>query len=236
MELSEENLNGKIFNKWKIIGFHEKKKNVKYFWCECLDCHSIKSICVSTIIQGKSKSCGCQSRKNVAYNINKKENEMWIENNIAYIKIVSPVDGLMICDVEDLPKLKNLYIRIRNNHGNQYAIATQDYSTKLIHRIIMNVIDPKIQIDHINGNGLDNRKSNLRICNNTDNNYNKKKPNRNNKSGYRGVSYDKSKNKWVGSINKGDISIKKRFDSPELAYEWYIEKNKELFGQYSGFN
>ena len=43
MELSDENLNGKIFNRWKVIGFHERRKYAKYFWCECLDCHQIKN-------------------------------------------------------------------------------------------------------------------------------------------------------------------------------------------------
>jgi len=236
MELSEENLNGKIFNRWKVIGFHEKRKYIKYFWCECLDCHQIKSVSISTVTRGTSKSCGCISRKETAYNINKKENEIKIDGNIAYIKIESPVKGTMLCDVEDLPKLKDLYIRIRESHGSQYAIAMKDYYPRSIHRIIMGIDDSKIQVDHINGNGLDNRKKNLRLCNNTDNNRNKIKPNKNNTSGYRGVSYDKSRNKWCSCIEKNGKKFSKRFDTPELAYEWYVDMNKKLYGEFSPYN
>ena len=196
MELSEENLNGRIFNRWKVIGFHERRKHAKYYWCECLDCHEIKSVYISNVIRGQSKSCGCISHRETAYNINKKENEIKIDGNIAYIKIESPVEGTMLCDVEDLPKLENLYIRIRESHGSQYAIAMKDRCPRSIHRIIMGINNPKIQVDHINGNGLDNRKNNLRLCNSAENNRNKLKPNKNNTSGYRGISYDKTRNKY----------------------------------------
>ncbi len=55
-------------------------------------------------------------------------------------------------------------------------------------------------IDHINGDGLDNRKSNLRICKHGENQYNSKMP-KNNTSGYKGVYWDKRRNKWISQIN-----------------------------------
>ena len=39
MELTEENLNGKTYNRWKIIKFSHKVGYHKYFICECLDCN-----------------------------------------------------------------------------------------------------------------------------------------------------------------------------------------------------
>ena len=56
-----------------------------------------------------------------------------------------------------------------------------------MHRVIMGVIDPKLFVDHINGDGLDNRKKNLRICTNAENARNAKAKTRN-RSGYKGVS------------------------------------------------
>ena len=63
-----------------------------------------------------------------------------------------------------------------------------------MHRSIMNV--PKdMQIDHINGNGLDNRIVNLRVCTNVENNRNKNVIKRNT-SGITGVSWNKNYQKW----------------------------------------
>lgn len=50
-------------------------------------------------------------------------------------------------------------------------------------------------IDHINGNGLDNRKCNLRICTNTQNQYNAS-IRKDNTSGFRGVCWNRGSNKW----------------------------------------
>lgn len=100
----------------------------------------------------------------------------------------------------------------------------------------MNVSDSRIQVDHINGNRADNRKSNLRICTNQENSMNRNK-NKNNTSGYKGVVYDKERKKWRARIqhNGKHYASPRRYDTPEEAYEWYKEKSNELFGKYSVF-
>ena len=55
-----------------------------------------------------------------------------------------------------------------------------------MHRIILNASDG-MQVDHINGDGLDNRRSNLRLCTPSENNRNKNLS-RHNKTGFKGVS------------------------------------------------
>lgn len=54
-------------------------------------------------------------------------------------------------------------------------------------------------IDHINGNRLDNRKCNLRPCTNLENSQNKIQK-CTNTSGYKGVNFDKTRNKWVAEL------------------------------------
>lgn len=64
----------------------------------------------------------------------------------------------------------------------------------LMHRLIMDVTDPKIQVDHRSGDGLNNQRHNLRLATNAQNSCNQRLS-RANTSGYRGVHWDKrSKN------------------------------------------
>lgn len=66
-----------------------------------------------------------------------------------------------------------------------YAAGKIDNKTVYLHRFVTNPSKNK-QVDHINGNGLDNRQSNLRICSSAQNSRNTKP--RKNSSGYKGVT------------------------------------------------
>ena len=92
-----------------------------------------------------------------------------------------------------------------------------------MHRFIMNFPKGKY-VDHINHNTLDNRKCNLRICNNADNIRNGK-PRVNNTTGYNGVYFDKNryvarikvnyKNIYLGSFIKLEDAVKARKEAEE---------------------
>ena len=92
-----------------------------------------------------------------------------------------------------------------NNTKSFYAMRTGRVSdldacgaTIRMHRVIMNA--PKgMQVDHIDHNTLDNQKINLRICTASQNAMNKG-PSKSNKSGYKGVGWDKKYNKWEAQI------------------------------------
>lgn len=139
----------------------------------------------------------------------------------------------MLCDPEDWDNLKECYWIERNGYAN----SIKNCQRIIFHRIVMKVDNPKVQVDHINGNRSDNRKCNLRICSNQENSFNKYK-NSNNTSGYKGVYYDKERNKWRSSIQYNGKSLKspKRYNTPEEAYSWYVQKSNELFGGFSVYN
>ena len=93
-----------------------------------------------------------------------------------------------------------------------------------------------LQIDHINGNCLDNRRFNLRLCNNIENNQNRKIDKRNS-SGYKGVYFDKIRKKWVAEIkvNKCKKFIG-RFINKEEAAIAYNKFAKKYFKKFAVLN
>lgn len=100
-------------------------------------------------------------------------------------------------------------------------------------RIIGGTIPKGFLIDHIDGNSLNNRRSNLRLATRQENNRNRKKS-KNNTSGYKGVCFDKYKKKWVATIGvDGKVIWLGRFKTPELAYEAYCEAAIKYHGEFA---
>lgn len=88
---------------------------------------------------------------------------------------------------------------------------------------------PINQIDHINGNSLDNRINNLREATQQQNMQNKRAPQSNNKSGVLGVSFCKKSKKFMAQIGKnGKQKRLGYFVSPKEAHEAYLKAKREL--------
>ena len=105
-----------------------------------------------------------------------------------------------------------------------------------MHQEIMGTVEGKV-IDHINHNGLDNRKANLRFVTAQQNTWNKRKQKGSYSSRYKGVHWVKCEKNWraVITCNKKVIYLG-RFDDEEAAAKAYDEKAKELFGEYASLN
>lgn len=122
--------------------------------------------------------------------------------------------------------------------GDLFYAVRQDYKTKRdirMHRLIMNCPKDK-QVDHINGNGLDNRRSNLRICSVAENQRNSK-VHKDNKSGYKGVSWNKEKKKWhvcirIGKENKSLGYFISKIDAATA----FNKTAKKYFGKFARLN
>lgn len=104
-----------------------------------------------------------------------------------------------------------------------------------LHRFILDVWD-KRSIDHINRNGLDNQKLNLRACTQTENLANTPKY-ANNSSGYKGVSWSKGAKKWEAYVtcNKQRHYLG-LFNEAEVAARVRDAKAKELLGEFAVLN
>ena len=105
-----------------------------------------------------------------------------------------------------------------------------------LHRFILNITDRKIYVDHINNNSLDNRKVNLRQCSHSENERNKDKTKRNS-SGFKGVCFDKSCNKFCSliTVNKKRIWLG-YFIDPIDAAKVYNEAALKYHGDFAKLN
>ena len=79
-------------------------------------------------------------------------------------------EEFIMIDKEDFEKVNICNWKIRNDSKTVYAANSVH---GFMHRIIMDLKDASMQIDHINGDGRDNRKQNLRIVTNYENSRNK---------------------------------------------------------------
>lgn len=119
--------------------------------------------------------------------------------------------------------------------ARRYTYAKGKTKIILIHRIIMNC-PSGLMVDHINRNSLDNRKSNLRICNKSQNAANSKIAS-NNTSGYRGVKWSKIGKKWMSSIRVmgKDIYLGYFFNKLDAA-RTYNKAAEKYFGKFAYLN
>jgi hypothetical protein len=118
-------------------------------------------------------------------------------------------------------------------HGSGYKVVTINSKTYKLHRVIwvmlFGQIPNKFFIDHINGKKFDNRLENLRLATNHQNQQNRPAP-KNNSSGFRGVTWHKSVDKWMARIShNGKRTTIGFFDTAEDAYEAYKTEAKKLF-------
>ena len=104
-----------------------------------------------------------------------------------------------------------------------------------MHRFIMTAPD-NMQVDHKNLNRLDNRKANLRLCTPAQNSYNANKRSHN-KSGYKGVSWVKSRQKYLAQIHiEGKTKNLGRFVVLKEAVKVYNESAKKHYGEFARLN
>ena len=136
---------------------------------------------------------------------------------------------VVVVDDDDYKELSKYhwYCMITKD-GHRYAVRSEGNKKVLMHRQLMSF--PELYVDHINGNGLDDQRSNLRIATNSINQFNRKLlPT--NKSGFRGVHLHKKSGKWEAQIRVNQKNVHLGlFTDPVSASEAYKKARAELVG------
>lgn len=156
-----------------------------------------------------------------------------IEGSVTKIPLTP--DGFVVIDTEDLSKVENhLWVKRIMPNGKCYANFSSNGKRGAVHRLVMGVTDPKIEVDHIDNDGLNCRKSNLRLCTHLQNHLNKGKR-KDSKQKYKCIEYRYGKYRPYININ-GKRTVLGLFDSPEEAAKIYDKKAVEIHGEFANTN
>lgn len=121
--------------------------------------------------------------------------------NVAYIPLSQGERAIV--DVEDYALLSEFNWYCQKSYGLCYAVRRVTKrgrpGVELMHRRILGLTDRRMLTDHINGNGLDNRKVNLRSAIHAENMRNRHKR-VDASSKYLGVNWDNGRNRWIVRI------------------------------------
>lgn len=146
-------------------------------------------------------------------------------------------DFEVLLDSDDFERISKFKWYINKQRGNKFRVVAFKKNKQIkLHRYILNITDSSVQVDHINGNPLDNRKCNLRSCSNQQNSMNRKIKN---PLGYKGVFKEKKnlqKPYRAGiTFNRKNISLG-YFKTLEEAALAYNEAAKNYFKEFARLN
>lgn len=220
--------------------------------CEC-DCTKHTKIIVfgQNLRRGQTKSCGCiQSQRTIESN-----HKLFHKINLYDLNITDTYGeyGIGYCfntgrkfyfDMEDYDKIKDYCwhenIDKRNQYSSLKANSIDEFGKRTI--ITMHHVIIGKYYDHIDRNTFNNRKYNLRKASFSENARNKSVQ-KNNSSGFTGVSFDKKSDKWrayiridgaqktLGFYKDKEDAIKTRLEY-EAKYYGEFAPQRHLFEQY----
>ncbi len=143
--------------------------------------------------------------------------------------------GFALVSDEDFEFLDKFIWRIHRCSHTNYATAVINGRVTFMHDLILPVTG-KFTADHKDRNGLNNQRDNLRIATHSQNSANRKLQ-KNNTSGYRGVSQNKATGGWVAriKINKNYEHIG-TYPTAQSAARAYNKRALEVWGEFAQLN
>ena len=215
-------LKGEIFGRWKVLrDVGERDLNGRVMWeCQCsCDDKTIRLVKSSSLIDGSSMSCGCINKE-----IQTNNYDLTGEYGIGW---TSNTNEEFYFDLEDYDLIKN---HCWSKDGGGYISTTIKQDGLFMHRLIMNLTDKNLVVDHVYHNTVDNRKSQLRIATRAQNSYNRK-PFNNCK--ITGVYLDNEKtNRWSARMSFKGKKYYRSFKTFEEAVAQRKSWEEEFYGEF----
>ena len=145
---------------------------------------------------------------------------------------------ILLIDDEDFDKVSKYHWYFTGRYVKGYLLHKKfkGQTRVAIHRMVLNAKQGQ-EIDHIDGNILNNQKGNLRFVSHSENMANRKILAKNNKSGYKGVYLHTRAKKWVAKIRKDNVNIYLGiFNDKKEAAKIYNINAKKYFGEFAKLN
>jgi hypothetical protein len=164
----------------------------------------------------------------------KEEGTRSTANETPFIEVRMRSGHIVIIDLQDASLLDDPSWYV-NRCGNIDYVHRRYQKPHGLHQVILGV-DDGYEIDHINGSGLDNRRSNLRRATHAQNMANRP-VSKSNKCGFKGVYWDSRWKKWRADIKKDGKTIHiGSYLTAEEAAVAYDATATSLFGEFARTN
>lgn len=135
-----------------------------------------------------------------------------------------------LVDDEDFDRVNSMSWHAQKGKHTYYARTGKNNGGLSMQQAVLNA--PGVLIDHKNGNGLDNRKVNLRRCNSSQNSGNTRK-HTDGASRFKGVHFHKRRGRWCAMIRHKHIGL---YDTEEDAAVAYDKEAAKVFGEFARMN
>ena len=242
---AHEDITGKRYGSWTVESLN-RCDNWRSYWncvCDCGNRRVMRADCI--IVSAKNNYCSKCKPKNkiidvsdlsieIVERVRNRENGVFCSTIISDGEVAYGFTKEGICYVIDSEDISKVAAHSFIFKGRGYVTTTIKNKERYLHNLLLENYETGYNVDHIDQDKLNNRKSNFRLCSSQQNSFNKGIP-ASNTSGYKGVSpHPKKAGYWYSHICfcRSTIGLGV-YDNILEAAAAYDYANMILFGEFS---